>query len=111
MTKDNEVSESSGNVFADLGLKDAPELFLKAELTRQICNRLKELELSQTEAASRLGLAQPDVSKLANGRYSGFSADRLIGILSALDMDVDIVIRPSIASSSKGTVRVVQEAH
>lgn len=68
------VTRGSGNVFADLGFPDAEELQVKAALTRQIANRVKELGLSQVQAGTRLRLSQPDVSKLANGRYTGFSA-------------------------------------
>jgi predicted XRE-type DNA-binding protein len=88
------VTHGSGNVFADLGFEDAPELQVKAGLTHQICNRLKALGLTQVQAAAQLGISQPDVSKLMNGRYTGFSADRLIALLNALQVDIDIVIRP-----------------
>ncbi len=88
------VTESSGNIFADLGLPDANELPMKAELTRQLYNRIKSLGLTQVEAAGRLGLEQPDVSKLMQGRFTGFSADRLISLLNALYIDVEIVLRP-----------------
>ena len=70
------VLEGSGNVFADLGLADAEDLRFKAELARQICNRLKKLRLTQVQAATRLGLKQPDVSKLVNGRGGETAAFR-----------------------------------
>jgi predicted XRE-type DNA-binding protein len=88
------VTRGSGNVFADLGFEDAEELQVKAELTRQIANRIKAFGFTQVQAATRLGMSQPDVSKLMNGRYTGYSADRLIAILNALEVDVEIVIRP-----------------
>jgi predicted XRE-type DNA-binding protein len=78
------VVEGIGNVFADLALADAQDLQIKAELTRQLGHRLKTLGLTQVQAAKRLGLKQPDVSKLANGRHSGFSIDRLLALLSTL---------------------------
>ena len=88
------VTESSCNIFADLGLPDANELPMKAELTRQLYNRIKSLELTQVEAGKRLGLEQPDVSKLMQGRFTSFSVDRLISLLNALYIDVEIVLRP-----------------
>src|SRR6266446_3099128 len=88
------VTRGSGNVFADLGFEDPAELQVKAELTRQIANRIKALGLTQLQAGVRLGIGQPDVSKLMNGRYTGFSADRLMALLNALNVDVDIVVRP-----------------
>src|SRR6266404_1414433 len=83
------VVEGSGNVFADLELADAQDLQVKAELTRQLGHRLKVLGLTQVQAAKRLGLKQPDVSKLANGRHTGFSTDRLLALLSSLEVDVE----------------------
>lgn len=102
------------NVFADLGFarREAAELQVKAELARQIYNRIKTLGLTQVQAASRLGLSQPDVSKLMNARFSGYSTDRLFAILSALEVDVEIILRPRKAISGRavGDVRVREAA-
>ena len=99
------------NVFADLGFpaKEAAELKVKAELTLQIHQRIKELGLTQTRAAERLGLSQPDVSKLMGGRHSGFSVDRLLSLLNALEVDIDIVVRPKVRRrhAQRGVVRVL----
>ncbi len=103
------VTEGSGNVFRDLGLPDADDLQLKAELVRQLCSRIKALRLTQVEAGKRLALKQPDVSKLVNGRHTGFSADRLIALLNALEIDVEIILRPPHKGrGQRGTVRVRQ---
>lgn len=88
------VHAGSGNVFADLNLPDAEDLPIQAELTRLIYLQIKRLGLSQIDAAARLGLKQPDVSKLMNGRHTGFSAERLFRLLNALDQDIRIVVRP-----------------
>lgn len=80
------------NVFADLGLPRPDELSLQAELTRLIYVRIKELGLTQVQAAKRLRLAQPDVSKMMNASHSGFSAERLFKALNALDEDVQIIV-------------------
>lgn len=90
------VVKGSGNVFEDMGFSrsEAAESQVKAELTRLIHNRIRLLGLTQVQAAQRLKLGQPDVSKLMNARFTGFSTDRLIALLSALEVDVDIVIRP-----------------
>jgi predicted XRE-type DNA-binding protein len=105
------VTRGSGNVFADLGFTagEAAELEVKAELTRQIRNGIRALRLTQVQAAGRLRLSQPDVSKLMCGRYSGYSVDRLFGILNALDVDVDIVLRPrrEHGRNAPGVVRVM----
>src|SRR5580692_7993426 len=93
---DRGVTRGSGNVFADLGFPagEAIDLKVKAELTLRIYRRIKELRLTQVKAAERLGVSQPDVSKLMNGRYTGYSVDRLLALLNALEVDIDIVVRP-----------------
>jgi predicted XRE-type DNA-binding protein len=107
-TNDIPVMEGSGNVFADLYLANADALQVKAELTRQLYNRTTALGLSQVQAARQLGLKQPDVSKLMHGHITGFSVDRLITLLTALEINIDIVLRlHSKNSSHRGMVRVV----
>ncbi len=85
----------SGNVFADLGLPNAEERLAKAKLARQICVLISRLKLNQTQAAQRLGADQPKVSALMHGRLEGFSTERLIKFLNALDCDVLLSIRPA----------------
>jgi predicted XRE-type DNA-binding protein len=100
------------NVFADLGFseKEAAELKVKAELTLQIHQRINALGLTQTRSAERLGLSQPDVSKLMAGRHTGFSVDRLLALLNALEVDIDIVVRPKRSGrhTTRGVVRVLE---
>ena len=50
--------------------------------------------LSQAAAARHLKINQPKVSALANYRLEGFSVERLMRFLTALDRDVEIIIRP-----------------
>jgi predicted XRE-type DNA-binding protein len=94
--KKSRVIRGTGNVFSDLGFAadETRELQVKAELTRQIYNRIKSLGLTQVQASHRLRISQPDVSKLVNARFTGFSTDRLIALLSTLEVDVEIVLRP-----------------
>ncbi|WP_074316938.1 helix-turn-helix domain-containing protein [Singulisphaera sp. GP187] len=98
MKKDEEplrIEESSGNVFADLGLKNPEELFAKAELVHRICTIIAERKLTQLRAAKLLGIDQPKVSALMRGKLDGFSTDRLFRFLNALGSDVEIIIRPA----------------
>ena len=88
------VTKGSGNVFADLGLPDAEDLQTRAHLTHQIYNLIKERGISQTEAAELLGLKQPDVSALMNGKFAAFSVNRLLNLLVRLNQEVEIIIRP-----------------
>lgn len=108
------VTRGSGNVFADLGFDkaEAKELQMKAELTRQIYNQIKTISLTQIQAAARLGISQPDVSKLMHGRYTGFSVERLIDFLNALEIDVEIILhaRKRKTGHYRGTVSILEAA-
>jgi predicted XRE-type DNA-binding protein len=95
------ITKSSGNVYADLGFKNAEEHALKAELVRQIASIMKEQDLTQTAAARRLGIDQPDVSKMLKGHFRQFSVERLMRFLVALGQDVEIVVRPVSATRAK----------
>ena len=89
-----EYEEGSGNVFADLGLEDADELFTRAQLGFHVYTLLKGRKLKQREIAALLGMAQPDVSHLMNGHYSRFTTDKLLEFLRRLDHKVSIQISP-----------------
>src|SRR2546422_5094639 len=88
-----DVVPSSGNVFADLGLANAEEKQTKVRLAVAINQIVKGQRLSQVAAARRLNVSQPKVSALSNYQLDGFSVERLINFLTALDRDVEIVIR------------------
>jgi predicted XRE-type DNA-binding protein len=96
------VEPSSGNVFADLGVKDAVDKKTKVRLAFAINRILGKANLSQAAAAERLGINQPKVSALANYRLEGFSVERLMNFLNALGQDVEIVIRKPRARRQAG---------
>jgi predicted XRE-type DNA-binding protein len=89
-----EVVESTGNVFADLELPEAEELLAKAKLAKKISDIVKGRRLTQAQAAEVLDTTQPKVSNLIDGRLQGFSMERLLRFLNALDRDVQIVVKP-----------------
>jgi predicted XRE-type DNA-binding protein len=101
-----EHTVSSGNVFSDLGLPNAEELQAKAALAHQIASIVTHRHLTQVEAAGILGTGQPKVSELLAGRLDGFSIERLIRYLNALDRDVQIVVSPKPRSRARATLRV-----
>ena len=84
----------SGNVFKDLGVPNADEHFVKAQLVLKIDTLMKERGLKQIEAAGLFGIRQPDVSKMLRGEFRQFSVERLLRFLVALDQDVEIVVKP-----------------
>lgn len=92
MSKDKKVTASRGNVFADLGFENPEEELIKAKLVRELRGILKRRKLTQTQAAAKLGLKQPDVSALVTGRVGKLSIDRLVRCLDRLDYKVDLVV-------------------
>jgi len=101
-----EITRGSGNVFADLGLADADERLTKVKLVHEINRILEELRLKQTDIAGLLGINQPKVSALMNFKLDGFSVERLMGFLVALDRDVEIVIRRKPKKKQKASLSV-----
>jgi predicted XRE-type DNA-binding protein len=89
------ISESSGNVFADLGLPDAEQELLKAQLTLQIYRIVKQRGITQAETAKALGIKQPHVSLLMRNRAGTFSVGRLMEFLTALGQDIEVTLRPT----------------
>lgn len=88
------IARGTSNVFADLGYADADERQTKTRLALEINGIIKSRKLKQVEAGDVLGIPQPKVSALANYRLDGFSVERLMGYLTALSQDVEIIIRP-----------------
>lgn len=107
MTQEIKVQVSSGNVFADLGLENSDELLVKAELARTISSIITKQHITQAEAAELLGIDQPKISALINGKLSGFSTVRLFRFLNALGRDVEIVVKAKPKSRSQAQTRVV----
>jgi predicted XRE-type DNA-binding protein len=104
------VTPGSGNVFADLGVAEPEEELAKAQLASHIRTAIGRRKLTQARAATLMGLDQPKVSALMNGRLTGFSSDRLLRCLTALGQDVDIVVRGHAKDDARGRVRVVDAA-
>jgi predicted XRE-type DNA-binding protein len=92
--KQIDLEESSGNVFADIGVPNAEEYLAKTKLAYQINRLIEARGLKQIEAAELLGIDQPKISALACGRLSGFSMERLFRFLAILNQDVVIMIKP-----------------
>jgi predicted XRE-type DNA-binding protein len=94
------VVQSSGNVFADLGLPDAAELQTKARLCAALNRIVERQHLTQAQVAASLGINQPKVSALLNYKLEGFSVERLMHFLVALDHDVEILVKAKPSSRS-----------
>lgn len=101
------ITRGSGNVFADLGFADAEERQTKLRLAYALNTIMDAQRLTQAAAAARLGLNQPKVSALRNYKLEGFSVERLMTLLNALDRDVEIVIRKKPRSRATARISVV----
>jgi predicted XRE-type DNA-binding protein len=95
-----EFTPSSGNVFADLNLPYADDLLAKAELAAKIIAEIQGRRLTQSQAAAILGVDQPKISALKQGRLSGFSIERLVRFLLRLGRDVEITVKGRSRSKS-----------
>jgi predicted XRE-type DNA-binding protein len=101
------VTRGTGNVFADLGFPDAAERQAKLRLAYGLNQELEVRKLSQADAAKVLGLTQPKVSALRHYKLAGFSVERLMNLLTAMDHDVEIVIRRKPRSRKAARISVV----
>lgn len=93
MPKETDYEVTEGNVFAALGRKNADELLARAELLDKVSSLIENSGLSQSEVAEKLGITQPKVSMLVNGRLSEFGTDTLLHYLSTLGCEVKIHVK------------------
>ncbi len=82
----------SQNVFADIGIPDPETHLAKAKIVHKLSRIIAEQGLTQTEAGVRLGLSQPKLSALLNGQFRGYSVERLLRFVTALNHNVRIEI-------------------
>jgi len=102
-----EIEKSSGNVYADLGMADADEMIVKAQLATKIGEIIKGRKWSQQKAAEVLGITQPKLSKMLRGQFRGISEVKMLDCLARLGCDVQIIIGPARHTTSAGRVAVV----
>ena len=102
-----DYEESSGNVYADLGLADAEEMLVKAQLASKIGEIIKGRRWTQQQAAEVLGMTQPKLSNLLRGRFRGVSEAKMLECLAKLGRNVKIVVGPARRSTKPGHVEVV----
>ncbi|WP_217987820.1 helix-turn-helix domain-containing protein [Halomonas salipaludis] len=100
------IDTGSTNVYADLGMPDAEEMLIKAQLAAKIGEIIKRRRLTQTKAAELMGIPQPKVSALLRGQFRGISEAKMLEAIARLGRDVKIVIGPSRRRSSPGHVEL-----
>ena len=105
--RQEEISYGSTNVFADLGYPDAEERQTRLRLAYAINQIIDQRRLTQTAAAEILGISQPKISALRHYKMEGFSVERLMSLLTALDRDIEIHIRKKSQRRTPGRITVI----
>jgi predicted XRE-type DNA-binding protein len=101
------VQKGSTNVYADLGMPDAEEMLIKAQLATKIGQLISRRKLVQQQAAKLLDISQPKLSNLLRGNFRGISEVKMIECLTLLGSDVSIVVKSRSAPRSVGHLSVV----
>jgi predicted XRE-type DNA-binding protein len=101
------ITRGSTNVYADLGLENADEMLVKAQLATKIGDIIKRRKLTQVQAAELLGITQPKLSGLLRGQFRGISESKMLECLTRLGRDIQIVVKPTPRSRTEGHVSVV----
>jgi predicted XRE-type DNA-binding protein len=103
------VTPSSGNVFDDIGLPEPEEALARAQLAYYIERAIARRRLTQAKAAVLMGIDQPKLVALINGRLQNFSSERLMRLLIRLGQDIDIRISTKPHRRRQGRIRVLGE--
>lgn len=103
----SKIEHGSTNVYADLGMADAEEMLVKAQLATKIGDILRRRKLTQVQAAELLGITQPKLSGLLRGQFRGISEAKMLECLTRLGRDIEIVVKSAPRSRTEGQVSVV----
>jgi len=102
-----EIEKGSANVYADIGMTDAGEMLVKAQLATKISEIIKHRRMMQVQAAKLLGMPQPKLSNMLRGRFRGISEAKMLECLTMLGRDVQIVIKTPSRLRKTGHVSVL----
>ena len=100
---------SSGNVFADLGLRNPDDMVLRADVALTIARAIAAKGWTQVAAAKHLGVSQSDVSDITRGKISKFTLERLFRLLVSLKHDVEIRVSNAPKGRAVGRVKVTHK--
>lgn len=102
-----EIENGSTNVYADIGIPDAEEMLVKAQLATKIAEIIKHRRMTQVQAAELLGMPQPKLSNMLRGQFRGISEAKMLEYLTRLGRDVQIVIKTATKTRKTGHVSVL----
>lgn len=103
----SKIERGSTNVYADLGMVDAEEMLVKAQLATKIGDIIRRRKLTQVQAADLLGIPQPKLSGLLRGQFRGISESKMLECLTRLGRDIEIVVKSAPRSRTEGHVSVI----
>ena len=101
------ITQGSTNVYADLESPDSEQMLLKAQLAEKISQIIQRRHLTQTEAASILGIPQSKLSLILRGQFRGVSELKMLECLNRLGRDVQIVIKKASRTKVQGRISVL----
>ncbi len=101
------AQESTGNIFADIGLEDAEKMEVKARLAFKISEIITHSHMTQTQASKVLGMPQPKLSGMLRGQFRGISETKMLECLNRLGRDVQIVVKKAKRPNAIGRTSVV----
>lgn len=100
------ITQSSGNVYADIGVAQPEAMLAKALLAQRVGTIIAARKLTQREAAEIIGVPQPKLSNILRGQFRGVSEAKLMECLLRLGNDVQIVVKPARRKASMGSLSV-----
>ena len=101
------ITQGSNNVYSDLELPDSEQMLLKAQLAEKISQIIQRRHLTQTEAASILGIPQSKLSLILRGQFRGVSELKMLECLNRLGRDVQIIVKKAPRTKPQGRISVV----
>lgn len=100
------MTQSSGNVYADIGVAQPEAMLAKAQLAERVGSIIAARKLTQREAAGIIGVPQPKLSNILRGQFRGVSEAKLVDCLLRLGNYVQIVVKPARRKTSVGLLSV-----
>ena len=101
------ITQGSTNVYADLEFPDSEQMLLKAQLAEKLSQIIQRQHLTQTEAASILGIPQSKLSLILRGQFRGVSELKMLECLNRLGRDVQIIVKKAPRTKPQGRISVV----
>ncbi|HWD29297.1 MAG TPA: helix-turn-helix transcriptional regulator [Rhizomicrobium sp.] len=109
MARKVKVTVGTENIFADLGFADPQTHLLKAQIVSEIYRLATTEKLTQAQSGARMGITQPEVSRLFHGHFREYSVERLMGFLTTFNREIEIVSRPIKPRSKARRIRFTPE--